>query len=177
MEVAVIRILGLLVLVILLLISMVAFLSVFGLFFNRRVERTKENAQTGLWRSFLVGLINFIFFAAVALALFALGNRLGVKHIFGLLGLMVLLPLAIGLVFGLAGMVRLVGDKFAPESASELLRTVWGTLMLTLACGLPFVGWFGLLPFVGLVGLGALILSLFSRESKMVAAGEPGQAA
>jgi hypothetical protein len=177
MEFAMTRIVGLFVLVILSLISLAALFSVFGLFFNRRIERTKELVQTGLWRSFLVGLVNFIFFAAVALALIALGNRLGSKQIFGLLGLVVLLPLGIGMVFGLAGMVSLVGDKFASASAGELPRTVWGTVMLALACGLPFVGWFGLLPFVGLVGLGALIISLFSRTSKTIAEVEPGQVA
>ena len=127
--------------------------------------------------AFLVGLVNFIFFTAVALALFVLGDRLGGTQILGLLGLVVLLPIAVGFVFGLAGMVRLVGDKYAPEPGGEINRTVCGTAMLALACGLPFVGWFGLLPFVGLVGLGALILSLLGRESKIVAASEPEQPA
>ena len=72
-------------------------------------------------------------------------------------------------------MVQLVGDKFAPETDKQLIHTLWGTALLALACGLPFVGWFGLLPFIGLVGLGALILSLFSREPKLVATAEPGQ--
>jgi len=73
-------------------------------------------------------------------------------------------------------MVRLVGDKFILDAARVFLRNVWGTLMLALACGLLFVGWFGLLPFVGPVKLGALILSLFSRESKTVPVREQRQA-
>lgn len=169
------EILGLVVLVFVSVISLAAFFSVLGLFFPRRIERAKEIGETALWRSFLVGLVNFIFFATVALALFALGDRLGGKQILGLLGLVILLPIAVGLVFGLAGMVQLVGDKFAPETDKQLIHTIWGTALLALACGLPFVGWFGLLPFIGLVGLGALILSLFSRESKLVATAEPGQ--
>jgi len=107
--------LGLVVLVIFLGISLSAFFSVLGFFFDRRIERTKEIVETSLSRSFLVGLINFIFFASVALALFALANRLGGREILGLLGLLVLLPVAIGFVFGLAGMVKLVGTKFAPN--------------------------------------------------------------
>jgi len=170
------QILSLVLLVILLIVSLVAFFSVFELFFNRRIERTREFVETALWRSFLIGLVNFAFFTAVALALFVLGDKLGGKQILGLLGLVVLLPLVIGLVFGLAGMVRLVGEKFAPESSRSIFRTAWGAVMLALACGLPFVGWFGLLPFVGLVGLGGFILSLFNHESKTITTSEAGQA-
>ena len=36
--------------------------------------------------------------------------------------------------------------------------------VLPLACCLPLVGWFGLLPYISLLGLGALVISFFFRE-------------
>jgi hypothetical protein len=63
------------------------------------------------------GLVNFIFFAAVALALFVLGDRMEGRQNLGLSGLVGLLPIAVGIVFGLAGMVRLVGEKLRQSLA------------------------------------------------------------
>jgi hypothetical protein len=120
--------------------------------------------------------VNFIFFAALALAFLALGERAGAGMPWGILGVLFLLPLAIGVIFGLAGMVGLVGNRFAPESANELMRTGWGVLMLTLACGMPFVGWFGMLPFIVWLGLGGFILSLFSKEQSSEEALQPALA-
>ena len=72
--------------------------------------------------------------------------------------------LTIILSFGLAGMVNLVGERIMPEHSS-LKKTVWGTVLLTFACALPFVGWFLLLPYVAFLGFGAVILGFFQRES------------
>jgi hypothetical protein len=147
-------------------LSLVAFFTVLGFFFPGRIARTRTMAESMMRRSFLVGLVNFAFFIAIALALIALGDSLH-SDIPNVIGLILLIPLGVGLVFGLAGMVQFVGEKLKPQ-ASELARTAWGTVGLGLACGLPFVGWFGLLPFVGCLGLGALIISLFNRERPVV---------
>jgi hypothetical protein len=47
---------------------------------------------------------------------------------------------------------------------SPALRTAYGAVILALACALPFIGWFGLLPYAGLLGIGAFILSFFQRQ-------------
>jgi hypothetical protein len=40
-----------------------------------------------------------------------------------------------------------------------------GTLILSLACGLPFVGWFLLLPYILIIGVGAAILGFFQKSA------------
>ena len=146
-------------------ISLIAFFSVLHIFFPRRIEKTRSIAAGTLGRSFLVGLVNFAFFSAIALGLFALGNHFGGSPAINLIGLLFLIPLAVGLVFGLAGMVGFIGERLFPHS-SGLLCTIWGTVALALGCALPFVGWFGLFPMVGLIGLGAFVYSLFHREQR-----------
>ena len=100
-----------------------------------------------------------VLWLVVALALFALGNWIG-EEFFGGLGLLVLIPPVIGIVFGLGGAVRVTSERLFPD-APGFRRITWGALTLTLACVLPFVGWFALLPFLCLLGLGAFILSFF----------------
>ncbi|MBN2547605.1 MAG: hypothetical protein JXB15_00485 [Anaerolineales bacterium] len=143
-------------------VSLVAFFTILGIFFPVRIAKTKQNAANLMGRSLLVGLANLAFFVVVALVVFALGNRGRIQAV-QIVGLIVLIPIALGVIFGLAGLVELVGEKLA-SGRSPLQRTAWGTVALALGCGLPFVGWFGLLPFAGLLGLGAAILTFFQRQ-------------
>jgi hypothetical protein len=71
--------------------------------------------------------------------------------------------LAIVLSFGLAGMSNLIGERLFPDLPAWK-QSLWGTVCLALACALPFVGWFLLLPYVGLIGIGAVILGFFQRN-------------
>jgi len=156
------EILALAVLIVLTGVGLVAFFAVLEVFFPRRIERTYLSLKGGLGRSFLIGVVNFVFFGAVALAFFALAKGTRIE-ILGAIGLIALIPPAVGVVFGLAGVTAFVSQRIAPQ-ADGIQRKAWGTLTLTLACGLPFVGWFALLPYVSLLGLGAFTAGLFRRE-------------
>ena len=143
-------------------LGLVAFFVVVSALFPRRVGKTRAVADAMPGRAFAVGLVNFTFFSALTAAFTALGQW---TH-FPLLGIPALFFLAllgISLCFGLAGVVQLVGERMAPAQ-NEVRRTVWGALALGLGCSLPFVGWFGLLPYASLLGLGAFIISFFYRE-------------
>ena len=145
--------------VVFLAISLSAFFLVFGMLFPSRIAKTHLILTDMFGRSFLVGLGNAAFFLAIALGIFALARSLRIEAL-GILSMILLAFLAIGIIFGLAGMVQLVSEKLFPQFSS-LRRTVAGALTLGLACGLPFVGWFGLLPLVCILGLGAFITSFF----------------
>lgn len=143
-------------------LSLAAFFVVMSVLFPHRVDRTRLVADLMPGRALAVGVVNFLFFSAIAGAFVALGQWTR----FGLLGipaLFFLVVLAIGILFGLTGVVQLVGERLASPT-SAVRRTVWGALALGWACLLPFVGWFGLLPYAGLLGLGAFIVSFFYRE-------------
>jgi hypothetical protein len=134
--------------------------------FPRRVAKTKTVADLMPGRAFAVGLVNFLFFGAITFILFTLVGQVGndlLRVILALPALFFLSALSLGVSFGLAGVVGLVGERLA-ASQTEMRRTIWGTLALSLGSSLPFVGWFGLLPYAGLLGLGAFIISFFFRE-------------
>jgi hypothetical protein len=146
----------------LLTIGLAAYFLVVNALFPQRIMKTKSLIQSMPARSFGIGLINFVFFAVIALVLLAVAENTGpfVKGILTIPALIILAFLAIVLSFGLAGTANLVGERLFPDF-SVWKQTLWGTVCLFLACALPFAGWFLLLPYAGFVGIGAVILGFF----------------
>lgn len=164
-------ILRLFVLIILITTGLVAYFLVANALFPQRIVKTRSTIQSMPARSFGIGLINFVFFATIALVLFSLSENAAafLKVILTIPALVILAALAILLSLGLAGMSTLIGERIFPAQSPQgdisiWKQTLWGTVCLSLACALPFVGWFLLLPYVGFVGIGAVILGFFQRE-------------
>ena len=153
-------------LIILLLIAgLAAYFLVVNALFAPRVTRTRSIAQSMPGRSFGIGLVNFLFFAVIALVLFSIAENAGpfIRGVLTIPAMIILALLAIALSLGLAGMSNLIGERIFPD-LPVWKQTMWGTLCLSLACALPFVGWFLLLPYVGFVGIGAVILGFLQRK-------------
>jgi hypothetical protein len=156
----------LILLIVLLTIGLVAYFLVVNALFPQRVTRTKSIIQSMPARSFGIGSVNFAFFTVIALVLLSVAENTGpyIKGILTIPALVILTFLAIGLSFGLTGAANLVGERLFPDF-SLWKQTLWGTVCLSLACALPFIGWFLLLPYAGFVGIGAVILGFFQRNA------------
>ena len=152
--------------VILLTVALAAYFLVFVAFFSNRITKTQRVINQTPGRSFWVGLVNFLFFGVIVMLLFAISENAEnlVRFILIPPAVAITAVLAIILSFGLTGMVNTVGERIFPDQCAWR-KTLWGTVILAFACALPFVGWFLLLPYTGLTGFGAVILSFFQRES------------
>ena len=142
------------------------FFIVMNILFPEQISKTRNALQQTMRRSFWIGLVNVLFFLPVSLLLLSLSNittgpLAAIIMLPGLLMLGILLCLA---SFGLTCIVNRVGEQIMPEQ-NLLKRTFWGTLFLSLACGLPFVGWFLLLPYILIIGVGAAILGFFQKSA------------
>lgn len=154
-------------LIILLLIAgFAAYFLVVNALFAARVTRIRSIAQSMPGRSFGIGLVNFLFFMVIALVLLSIAENAGpfIRGALTIPAMIILALLVIGLSLGLAGMSNLIGERILPE-LPVWKQTFWGTVCLSLACALPFVGWFLLLPYVGFVGIGAVILGVIQRRT------------
>ena len=152
--------------VILLTAALAAYFLVFVAFFSNRITKTQRVINQTPGRSFWVGLVNFLFFGVIVMLLFAISENAENLVRFVLIppAVAITAGLAVILSFGLTGMVNTVGERIFPDQ-SAWRKTLWGTVILAFACALPFVGWFLLLPYTGLTGFGAVILSFFQRET------------
>lgn len=154
-------------LILLLLIAgFAAYFLVVNALFSARVTRTRSIAQAMPGRSFGIGLVNFLFFAVIALVLLSVAENTGpfIRGVLTIPAMIILVLLAIALSLGLAGMSNLIGERILPD-LPLWKQTLWGTVCLSLACALPFVGWFLLLPYTGFVGIGAVILGFLQNKS------------
>lgn len=155
----------LLIVFVLLVPSLFGFFTVMNVLFPKRVAKTQAVLQGTTVRSFWIGFVNILFLLPVSMLLFSLADITTgpLKWIITVPALF-LLGVLLGLAsFGLLTLVNMTGERLMPDQ-SLLKRTFWGTLLLSLACGLPFVGWFLLLPYALILGAGSVILSFFQRE-------------
>jgi hypothetical protein len=139
--------------------TLAAFFVVLAALFPDRMARTRAAAGRAPGRSFFIGLVNAIFFLVLILALQAIAEATGIQ-LFAIPALLLLTLLGIAALFGLGGMAQLVGERLLPERG-HYFRIAAGAVVIGLGCALPFVGWFGLLPYVAVLGLGAFGLSFF----------------
>jgi hypothetical protein len=143
-------------------ICLVALFSGLRVIFPRVVEQTQTSADLLPGRSFVIGLVNVLFFGAIASGFGALSNGLN-AGIFILPALVILAGLGIGLSLGLTGMTIVIGQRLFPEE-SQRRQTAWGSIVLILGSLTPVVGWFGFFPYLSVVGLGGFILGWFRRS-------------
>ena len=147
---------------------LVAFFSIIEALFAGLVEGITRAADEKPGKAFWVGLVNTAFLTAIAIGLMSLAeiSRLGI--VLAVPGLAVGIFVAAGIVFGLAGMVSLIAGLLFPGKEGWKSKAS-GAGVLILACLVPYIGWFGLFPYVGLRGFGAFILHLMElyRANRM----------
>ncbi len=144
------------------ILSLAAYVAVIRVLFPARVNSAAQILEEMPGMALLIGLVNAVFISAIILFFFALANWTGVE-IFTLPALILLLAFGVIISIGLSGFIQLLGGRLVPDRGS-LGKTFLGTAIVSLACALPFIGWFGLLVYVLLTSLGAFILSLFSHR-------------
>lgn len=130
-------------------------------FFPDIIAATRYTSEDAHGRSFLIGLLNFVFLALLMTWLGSLADRLGAGFL-GYIAIVFFVLLAIGLTFGVSGMAGYIGLRIWPEDSSWK-STAKGGALLTLACLTPYIGWFGMLPYIAFRGLGAYLITLFER--------------
>jgi hypothetical protein len=122
--------------------------------------RTRDNLETAPGKTFMVGLVNYIFLGAIALVSLNLGPVAVIGIVLG--GI-----LLIGTFLGLPAVASLVGARLYALRKRETTRwgeVIYGSVALYLAILAPVVGWFIVLPALCLWSFGAAALTLVSRR-------------
>jgi hypothetical protein len=146
------------------LLGIVVFICLMALFiimhvlFKSWIEETKQHARDAAGRSLAIGFVNALFLTALSIGFWVLAENAGIPAL-GLIGVVIIVALIIAAVFGITGMVVLISERLFPE-ARGWRQLAGGGSLTVLACLTPYVGWFGLFPYVFFRGLGGFIQSL-----------------
>ena len=165
------KILGLVLLVLFGGVTLISLLAALSLLLPIPVERVRQKLDKSLGQSFLLGLVNFIFFAVIVGLFFFLARLAGGGLLAGiqlLLGVLIMAALAAFTLFGLVAMAKLLGERIG-IAKSPLWSDMRGGLLLILAGLTPYIGWYIFTPVVICMGLGAAILVLFQKKPKTTA--------
>ena len=152
--------------VVLLTITLAAYFLTIGALFSNRVTKTQSIINQTPGRSFGVGFVNILFFGMIAVVFFSIAGASSglISGVLTIPALIITGFLALLLTFGLSGIVNELGIRLFSDYVGWK-QTVWGSVILTFACAVPFVGWFLLLPYMVCLGVGATILGFFQRET------------
>jgi hypothetical protein len=157
---------GALILIILSAITLIAFFLAVSLLFPRRVGLSQQAASEMPGRSFVLGLINTLFFTALIFGFMALADRTGAQFLY-LPALLLLVFYLIGLSYGLSALVQMTGVRLLPDASPNRQR-ILGALTLILGCLTPFIGWFGLFVYLCLLGFGGFVLGYFKKPNTLI---------
>ena len=148
-------------------IALIALLASVAILFPRPVEKTRDILAASFGRSFLLGLVNFLFFGAITALLvrFARDAHGLITAILALVALLLALALTVFSLLGLSALTSLAGERIG-EGTSLFRRHLRGSLLLVLAGLTPYIGWFAFAPLVLLTSLGAGIQAWFRKEPK-----------
>ena len=149
---------------------LIAYFHIVTAVFPQRVAKAQRVANKMPIRSFLIGLVNALFFGGIAFAIFLVATRIGVQGVAALLFIpffLFLIPLLIGLSFGWSAVVQLLNERLA-FNLHPFWRVSASALLLILGCSTPLIGWFVLTPFAAGLGLGAFVISFFYKEPKLL---------
>lgn len=141
-------------------IGLVALLLVTSAVWPRFTSRARDNLETSPGKTFLVGLINYLFLGAITLVTLNSGPAAVIGVALG--GILLL-----GTFLGLPAAASLVGTRLHALRERETTRwneIVGGGTALYLSVLLPVVGWFIVLPALCLWCFGTAAMSLFSRS-------------
>ena len=144
------------------LVTLIASLILIRGLFSSKVDSVRQTLENNWKRSFWIGLLNTVLITIFVLGLGAIGNNAPIFFVptFGIYG-----AFLIGLLFGLAAFVRVLGDRLFPEQG-PVKKDIYGGTIFLLASLLPFVGWFLLFPYIISLAVGAVVITLFQNRKK-----------
>lgn len=145
-------------------LGIAALFAVLQILYPRSVADARSLYEIAPRRCFWIGVVNFILFSVLFLVTIAIRDETG-EDFFNLIALIVALPPLLGSLYGLAGISKMVGERLFP-SRNERDHIAGGAATLTIACLVPFIGWFGLFPLLTTAGLGASVLALLQRRRR-----------
>jgi len=153
-------IIGVILIVILSSTALTALLTVLTYLLPTRIKKLEQIMVAQPRRTFLIGLVNGLFFGIIAAWLTDFGD------FGGLLGALILLLLLGLTAVGLSSLVHLLRNRIYPREENGVKSTMKTTVLMIIGALTPVVGWFVFTPALLFIGLGAAITIVIRRPRK-----------
>lgn len=150
-------------------VTLLALLGALHLLLPIPIEKAHQKLENALGLSFLLGLVNLIFFIVIIALCIYLGKLTGggsVASIPVFFAALILAVLAVFTLVGLVAMAKMLGERMG-KNQSPLWCDLSGGLILIMAGLAPYIGWFVFTPAVVCASLGSAILAFFQRKQKV----------
>lgn len=144
-----------------------------GLMFPNPVERARARVLAKPVASALTGLVIWGVTVFLAIAMLKEGNPGPIQ----LMGWIVLSPMLIASIIGLAGVAQVVSSRLQERSEriGRVSGLVGGAFCTTLAAFVPIIGWFVVAPVTAWIAVGAGVHALFVRPKAVQPVPQPYQ--
>jgi hypothetical protein len=148
-------------------ISLIALILVLDAFFPRWIRRTQVAIEKQPGASFLLGLVNMLFFGSMTVFFSLVANY--ASPIFLGPALLINIPLTAATVIGVVGLVRFAGERLFPEQ-QDRKRMIYTVSLLFVASLTPVIGWFLLTSYIVVMGFGGFLLGFLRYRNHAEAA-------
>lgn len=133
-----------------------ALLTFLNMAFSHTTERAAERLERSVIVPFFVGLVPILFIGVPAGFLISLGS------VAQFCGTIVYLGLLLWAFTGIGVVSRTVGRHIG-VFADPFMESLTGAFVLSFAIAFPLIGWFIILPFSLVIGVGATLLAVTGR--------------
>jgi hypothetical protein len=145
-------------------LCVIAFFLIVEALFAKIVEQCRVIVEENPGRSFWIGLVNTIFFSALIALFFFLAGRIE-QPLIAVPSVILFMIFIIGSIFGFSAVIQVIGDRIFTEF-SGFRKKSYSAGLIMLGCLTPYIGWFGLLPYILIVSFGAFAFRTFTYHRK-----------
>lgn len=152
------------------MVALPALLLLLNILFSRTTQQAALRLQQGFVVPFFVGLLPTIFLGIPSTIALSIGS---VFQFCGSIAYVLLFLWAFSgmAIVGQAIGMRLMDINQRPENPFQ--ESVLGVSLLTFAIAFPIIGWFIILPFSIIIGVGASLIALYRMRFGQVASPKP----
>ena len=148
----------------------IAFFLIVEALFTKIVEQCRVIVEENPGRSFWIGLVNTIFFSALIVLFFSLAGRIE-QPLIAVPSVILFVIIIIGSIFGFSAVIQVIGDRVFTDY-SGFRKKSFSAGLIMLGCFTPYIGWYGLLPYILIVSFGAFAIRTFTHHRKRKARGK-----
>lgn len=157
------QILGVFAFGLIILIPVTSLMLLASALFPRINDKAKGAIESSQGRTFLIGVVNLLFLAAIAFVFIFLVQEVRFPSIFFIPAVAALAAFATGAFIGITSLTHLVGERIF-SNHGQPQQNIRAAIVLVLALLTPIIGWYIFLPYVAILGFGGFVAATIQKR-------------